>query len=103
MRYHFLCHTTSHAARPEEFPWAWKSQPRWLPLKAAAKYSAIGRHRLKSLARDGAIAGFPDPDSGRGDWIFDRLSIDKYREAQAGLDVIKAVADRLRHEFVKAR
>ena len=56
--------------------------PRWLRLKEAARYSAIGKQRLITLARDGQIKGFQDPDSGRGDWIFDRLSIDVYREAQ---------------------
>ena len=58
-------------------------QPRWLKLKAAMVYSAIGRDRLKALAQSGELLGFPDPDSGRGDWIFDRLSLDAYREAQA--------------------
>ena len=68
---------------------------RWLRLKDAALYSSIGRSRLKSLAEQGAVKGFQDPDSNRGDWIFDRLSIDAYRENQAGqlnqkaLDLIK--------------
>ncbi len=48
----------------------------------ATWYSAIGKQRLISLAQDGHIKGFQDPDSGRGDWIFDRLSIDAYREAR---------------------
>jgi len=29
------------------------------------------------------MRGFSDPDINRGDWFFDRLSIDKYRERQA--------------------
>ena len=57
-------------------------QPRWLKLKEAARYSAIGKQRLIRLAEAGQIRGFRDPDSGRGDWIFDRGSIDAYREAQ---------------------
>jgi len=56
---------------------------RWLPLKEAALYSAIGRHRLIAMARDGRVKGFQDDDSGRHEWIFDRLSIDTFRENQA--------------------
>jgi len=54
-----------------------------LKLKDAAMYSAIGMNRLVSLAEQGAIKGFKDPDSGRRDWIFDRDSLDSYREGQA--------------------
>jgi hypothetical protein len=57
--------------------------PRWLKLKSAAKYSAIGQKRLVQLAKDGVIVGFSDPDHGNHHWIFDRHSIDAYREAQA--------------------
>ena len=57
-------------------------QPRWLKLKQAAKYSSIGEKRLVVLATQGRIKGCQDPDSGRNDWIFDRLSIDAYRERQ---------------------
>lgn len=53
-------------------------QPRWLKLTAAAKYSSIGKDRLKSLADARLIIGYQEPDS-RGDWIFDRESIDNYR------------------------
>jgi len=60
--------------------------PRWLKLKPAAYYSAIGEKRLKKLADKGVIIGFCDPDSGRKDWIFDRISIDKYRERQSKKD-----------------
>ena len=74
--------------------------PRWLRLKEAARYSAIGRKRLVALALDGRIKGFQDPDSNRGDWIFDRLSIDAYREAQdpflelhqKALDILKKIS-----------
>lgn len=55
---------------------------RWLTLKEACRYSSIGLHRLKKLASDGTIKGTPDPDNGRGDWIFDKESIDAYREGQ---------------------
>ena len=54
-------------------------QPRWMKLKQAAAYSSIGEKRLKALADDREIIGYPDPDSKRGDWIFDKISIDKYR------------------------
>lgn len=55
---------------------------RWLTLREARFYSGVGIKRLKALAQDGKIKGAPDPDSGRGDWIFDRASIDAYRESQ---------------------
>jgi len=59
------------------------SMKRWLTLKDAAAYSAIGKHRLIAMARDGRVKGFQDDDSGRHEWIFDRLSIDAFRENQA--------------------
>jgi hypothetical protein len=58
-------------------------EPRWLKLKAACQYSALGKARLIDLAQQGQVRGFQDPESGRGDWIFDRLSIDEYRLGQA--------------------
>ena len=54
-------------------------KPRWLKIKAAALYSSIGQKRLKSLAISGDIRGYQDKESGRGDWIFDKKSIDEYR------------------------
>lgn len=57
--------------------------PRWLSLRAAALYSAIGKHRLIALAQSGRIRGFQDPDDKRRSWIFDRDSLDAYREGQA--------------------
>ena len=54
-------------------------QPRWLKLKQAAIYSSIGQKRLKTLAEGGVIIGYSDQGSGRGDWIFDKNSIDEYR------------------------
>ena len=65
---------------------------RWLKLKQAMVYSAIGRDRLKKLALSGEIVGFSDPDSGRGDWIFDRQSLDQYRMNQASYLEQKALA-----------
>jgi len=56
--------------------------PRWLKTKDAVKYSSIGRDRLKMLATRGVIRGAPDPDNKRGDWVFDRFSIDQYRVGQ---------------------
>jgi hypothetical protein len=55
---------------------------RWLTLREARFYSGIGIKRLKDLAREGKIKGCPDPDNGRGDWIFDRASFDAYPEGQ---------------------
>jgi hypothetical protein len=65
---------------------------RWLTLKEASKYSSIGMKRLKKLALEKRIKGSPDPDNGRGDWIFDRLSIDGYRESQLVNDSAKEKA-----------
>ncbi|MDM7988631.1 MAG: hypothetical protein QUS13_15000 [Smithella sp.] len=56
---------------------------RWLKLLQASTYASIGKHKLKALAKKGVIVGYSDPDSKRGDWIFDRESLDKYRLRQA--------------------
>jgi len=69
-----------------------KYYPSWMKLKTAAYYSGVGKERLKDLARDGHIKGFQDPDSRRGDWIFDKNSLDQYRENQAGRLYEKAFA-----------
>lgn len=66
--------------------------PRWIKLKEATKYAAIGKARLTSLAMAGVVRGFRDPDSKCHDWIFDRLSIDEYREAQMSHISIKQKA-----------
>jgi len=60
------------------------NERRWLPLREAALYSAIGKHRLIAMAQDGRVKGFQDPDDKRRTWIFDRESLDSYREGQAG-------------------
>ena len=73
--------------------------PRWLKLKEAALYSSIGKTRLKELALQGSVKGFPDPDSRRGDWIFDRHSLDDYREGQAGHLLKKALDLLQRHRL----
>ena len=65
------------ASRAEE------TSARWLRLREAARYSAIGEKRLVALADAGTVRGFQDPDSGRHDWVFDRVSIDEYRLGQA--------------------
>ena len=74
---------------------------RWLSLKQAAEYSGIGRKRLILLAKQGHIKGYQDPDTRRHDWIFDRLSIDAYRERQIpatktpkqkALDILKTIS-----------
>ena len=58
-------------------------EPRWLTLKEAAHYTAIGEARLVSMAKEGDVKGFQDQGDGRRGWIFDRLSLDAYREGQA--------------------
>ena len=52
---------------------------RWMKLRFAAKYIGINKDRLIKLAKDGEVIGYPDPDNKRGDWIFDRDSLDRYR------------------------
>ena len=79
--------------------------PRWLKKKTAAFYSAVGQRKLVELANDPdcPVLGFPDPDNGRGDYIFDRLSLDEYRLYQSGAQytrdraraIIESVKDRL--------
>jgi hypothetical protein len=81
-------------------------EPRWLKLGDAAKYAAIGKHRLIALAKNGKVRGFQDTDSGRGDWIFDRHSLDAYREGQIAeqdtrliaLDILGSFGDDKGHE-----
>lgn len=58
---------------------------RWLSLREAATYASIGEKKLRQLAYDKKITGFPDPDDGCGKWVFDKLSIDKYRVSQSAL------------------
>lgn len=57
--------------------------PRWIKLVPATKYSSIGKDRLKMLAKKGIVIGFPDPDNKRGDWLFDKESIDNYQLKKA--------------------
>ncbi len=75
--------------------------PRWLKAKEAARYVGLGVKTLKARARDpnSPIKGAPDPDSRRGDWIFDRESLDAYREAQVCDLAVEASAARLAREL----
>ena len=66
-------------------------QPRWFKLKAAVQYSGIARERLKRLAKEGRIQGYKCPESGRGDWYFDRISIDQYHEHQIEISSPKQI------------
>jgi len=66
--------------------------PRWIKLKEATDYASIGKARLIKLAVSGVVRGAQDPDSKRGDWIFDRISIDEYREAQMSRISVKQKA-----------
>lgn len=58
------------------------AQTRWLKLKTAAKYSSIGQKELIQLAREKEIDGFQDRRLKTKPWIFDKESIDRYRENQ---------------------
>jgi len=75
-----------------------KAWPRWLNKKSAAAYSEIGWKRLITMAKDGLIVGYQDQDDKRKKWLFDRYSIDAYREAQAAQanDARKKARDILR-------
>ncbi len=53
--------------------------PRWMKLTAAVQYSGYSRAQLLKLTKRRDITGYQDPDSDRGDWIFDKESIDEYR------------------------
>lgn len=55
---------------------------RWMTLKEAADYTSIGRNRLVVMARERRIKGFQDLDTKTNEWIFDRISLDAYREQQ---------------------
>lgn len=57
---------------------------RWITTVEAARYSGIGRKRLKRLAHAGDIVGGEDPEDQRGTWIFDKVSIDTYRTRTIG-------------------
>ncbi|WDP90476.1 MAG: hypothetical protein HUN04_12550 [Desulfobacter sp.] len=69
-----------------------------MKLKVAMKYSGYGRMQLLTLVAQKEIMGCQDPDSKRGDWIFDKNSIDEYRlshfnddERQRALSILKLV------------
>jgi len=66
-------------------------EARWLNIKKAMSYSGLGRDRLKKLASAGDIKGFTDPGD-HDKWIFDRLSLDAFRETQANNIELKAIA-----------
>ncbi len=55
---------------------------RWLSLREAAAEYHIGEHRLIAAAKIGKIKGFQDKDTKRKDWIFDRESLEDYRNSQ---------------------
>ncbi len=78
-------------------------EKRWLKLKEAAAYSAIGRQRLVKLAEAGAVRGFRDTDTKIGEWIFDLLSLDAYRESQVGEDYTNFAVDLLRKAGIKCK
>ena len=51
---------------------------RYMSLKQASVYSGIGQKKLIDLAKMGKIRGKKRTDIPRGDWSFDKESIDKY-------------------------
>jgi len=73
------------------------STKRWMKLSAAVFYSSYSRAQLLKLAQRKDIIGYQDPDSERGDWIFDKESIDSYRlshvfaEKQKALSILRSL------------
>ena len=55
---------------------------RWLREKEANAYAAIPVAKLRWLADNDHITGLRNPDDQRGGMIYDRVSIDKYRNSQ---------------------
>ena len=53
-------------------------QVRYMTLKQASIYSGIGQKKLIELAQKGLIRGKRREDISRGDWSFDKESIDRY-------------------------
>ena len=51
---------------------------RWLKATPASQYASMNIKRLKKLAEQGEIVGYPDERTTRKDWIFDKQSIDSY-------------------------
>ncbi len=60
--------------------------PRWLPIKSAAFYSAIGKDRLKELAESGKIVGFKDPTDKRGN---SRMTLNSTMIPQKGVRLME--------------
>ena len=54
--------------------------PRWFRLSQAMRYASIGRHQLLTLIRSGEVRGAKRG----GDWIVDRLSLDRYHNELIG-------------------
>ena len=72
--------------------------PRWLKLGSATKYAAIHKDKLKRLAEDGYVIGYRDPTTTRGDWIFDKNSLDDYRLGQSKeIEINETVSDLKRY------
>ena len=64
---------------------------RWLSTAEAVAYSKLGKDRLKRLVVEGKIKGLQDTED-HNNWIFDRYSIDDYREGQINELRLKAAA-----------
>ena len=65
--------------------------PRWLPTKAAARYSGLSEWKLRELYKQGEIYA---KNIGGGKLIFDRESIDDYMLRDKAL--LKAHLDQLK-------
>lgn len=77
-----------------------KIEARWLSLREAARYAAIGENRLIKLAKAGRIDAGRDMELKTKPWIFDRQSIDTYRQNQVTnrerQKIVLDLADRVR-------
>jgi hypothetical protein len=70
---------------------------RYMSLKQAAVYSGIGQKRLIQLAKEGKIKGQKRTELKRGDWSFDKESIDRYwhKPFDEVKDETKSILDRI--------
>ena len=65
-------------------------------IRPASKYSSLSLRRLKVLASEGKITAGKNTDDTRGGMIFDRLSLDAYRESQMAVNTdVKKTVDAL--------
>lgn len=68
---------------------------RWLKLKEAMQYSCVGKAALLRLVAEGKVKACKDSDGKTAAWIFDRYSIDAWRESQCNASQTTARAQEI--------